>query len=153
MKDLMSILLLNLDGTVFRSFETVQSCSRFFGTKQIPGKALNTDSILRRKYRMVTKDFYLHHRDTVLSWSSKTKGEITKDLEAQKNDMLKKKRTVVYIDNIGNATEYKNYCTLAKKLGLSKERVRQILNYGCKKHNIQFKHPELRGLIAKNIVV
>jgi len=153
MKDLMSILLLNLDGTVFRSFETVQSCSRFFGTKQITTKGLNIDIIIIRKYRMVTKDFYLHHRDTVLSWSSKTKGQVTKEIEEQKNDMLRKKRTVVYIDDAGNATEYKNYCTLAKNLGLSKERVRQILNYGCKKHNIQFKHPELRGLIAKNLVM
>ena len=148
----MSILLLNLDGTIFREFISIQDCSRFINTKQIPGKGLNRDSIIKRKYRMVTKEFYNTHKRTIESWSPKTKGEITKDLEAQKNDMLKKKRTVVYIDNIGNATEYKNYCTLAKNIGLSCERVRQILQDGCKKHNIQFKHPELRGIVAKNLV-
>jgi len=152
MKDLMSILLLNLDGTIYRSFETIQSCSRYLETKQIPSSALNRDSIIKRKYRMVSKEFFLHRRDIISSWSSKTKGERTKDLEAQKNEILKKKRAVVYITESGEVIECKNYCTLARRIGLSEERVRQILNYGCKKYNIQFKHPELRALTAKDIV-
>jgi len=150
---MITVLLLHLDGSVFKQFKNIQECSNFLGSPQVSTRCINKDCIIKRNYRLVTKDFYTDNYDIVSSWSPKTKGETTKLLNEQKSILLRNKKIVVHIDYKGIATEYKNYCTLARVMGLSKERVRQILQYGCKKHNIQFKYPELRGIVAKNLVV
>jgi len=140
----MRVLLLYLDGSIYRAFDTIQDCSRLLGIRQIPTRGLNKDSILKRKYRMVTESFYRTNLDEILSWGSKTKGEISAEFNREKEAINKKKRIVLYTDSKGVTTQYKNYCTLAKVLGLSHERIRQIIHFGGKKYNIRFKHPELR---------
>lgn len=128
-------VILDLKGNVFKRCDSISEASYLIKT-EISRKTINTSAISRRMYRVVTKEFYEDNLETILTWESKTGKE--KALEIVNN--RRKKSILLY-----NGQEYKDNQHLADNLGVTKERIRQILITGkSKKYKICYKHPELK---------
>ena len=61
--------ILDLNGNIIESFNSIADASIFFKLKgRIPAISINSSSIIRHKYRLVTKDFYENELELILSW-------------------------------------------------------------------------------------
>ena len=60
--------LLNLKGDILNKFKSLMEISKYLNTYQISSKLYNTEKILLKQYRVVTKDFYENNLELILSW-------------------------------------------------------------------------------------
>lgn len=129
--------ILDLYGNISSIHESIMETSRYLKT-HIYSPKVNTSQITKRKYRIVTEEFYNNHLELIKSWKSFP----SESLERSKNYKLK--QILIY-----NNKEYSSKKELSLELNISPERIRQILNNGSVKFNIQYKYPELNKLSAK----
>ena len=64
------LLLLNLDGSISNRFESGADITRFLGYLILDYSVINTSSIKKKKYRIVTPEFYESNKEEILSWRS-----------------------------------------------------------------------------------
>jgi len=61
--------VIDLNGNIVSKFNSIAEASVFLKLKYNPNsKSINNSSILRLKYRLVTKDFYENELELILSW-------------------------------------------------------------------------------------
>lgn len=72
------VLLLDLNGSIVDIFKSQMQLSRVTGICVRSGKLLNTSSISKSMYRIVTTDFYLNNFEEIISW--KTYANLAKEL-------------------------------------------------------------------------
>jgi len=131
------VYLLDLDGNIIDKFKSQMEFARSFNTRIKNTATINTGSIFRRKYRVVTIDFYNNNIEEIKSWKSYT-CEITETSRIFKL----KQCTTVEVNNIKK--EFNNREEVSQFLGLTIERVRQIIKSGYhKKYKIYYTYPEL----------
>lgn len=131
------VYILDLNGNIINEFESIMDFCRKFNLSRIDYKTVNTGSIIKQKYRVVSKDFYNNEINTILNW----KNYSNKSKEKSRLNKLKKKLLLI---EENKTIEFKDQKEAGKYLGVSRERVRQILNSGSKKINIKYKYPELQ---------
>lgn len=127
------LLILDLKGNIVKEVDSGIDCARFLGNKRINYSKINTESISRKKYRIVTPYFYINNRKTISSW---------RDF-SNKNE----KRTIEY-----NTPKYKvtisdneffciNYQDIANIIGCSGETIRLQCKEAKENGLSYFKHP------------
>ena len=132
-----SVYLLDLEGNIIKEYESIMEASRNLKTL-IANYRVNTDAIIRSKYRLVSKEFYNNNLEFILTWSKIT-NPVSTQLKIDKEN-FRLKRIIIY-----NNKEYISKEVLAEELPISLERIRQILVSGkSKKYNIKYKYPELQ---------
>ena len=112
-------------------------CCRNLKIARRDSRFINTDSKIKSKYRLVSKDFYNQNINIILNWKNytcqtKEKGRL----------YLLRQQVVVTKDNI--TIEFNTQKEAGDYLGISRERVRQILKSSSKKFEIRYKYPELQ---------
>lgn len=132
-----SIYLLDLKGNIINEFESIMECCRNLKISRRDSRSINTDSKIKSKYRLVSKEFYNKNIDIILNWKNYT-SEIK---EKNRLNILKRKLIVIKDNEI---IEFNNQKEVSNYLNISKERVRQILKSSSKKFKIQYKYPELQ---------
>lgn len=118
------ILLLDLDGNILDNFDSLQDCSRHFKSSQIPSNKINSDSLYLNKYRIVNEEFYNSNLNEILSWKNKEKELLLKEEEFEEFRRLNK---IVYLDVDNKTYRFETLQEAANFIGLSSERVRQML--------------------------
>lgn len=131
-----SVYLLDLNGNIINEFNSIMEASRNLNTLIISNK-VNSSSIIRTKYRLVSKEFYKQNTDIILKWKNynrehKEKGRL----------YLLRQQVIVTKDN--ETIEFNTQKEAGEYLGISRERVRQILKSSSKKFKIRYKYPELQ---------
>lgn len=61
-------VILDLNGRIVEVFNSQSEAARYFEVPQGNLSGINTDAVFLKYYRVVTKDFYDKHLDTVYSW-------------------------------------------------------------------------------------
>ena len=65
------LVLLDLDGNVIDRYKSGQELSRDFGDNRcVPYNTINTSSIFRKTYRIVTLNFFKNNKDIIYSWKN-----------------------------------------------------------------------------------
>ena len=131
------IYLLDLNGNIINEFNSIMDCCRNLKIARRDSRFINTDSKIKSKYRLVSKDFYNQNINIILNWKNytcqtKEKGRL----------YLLRQQVVVTKDNI--TIEFNTQKEAGDYLGISRERVRQILKSSSKKFEIRYKYPELQ---------
>ena len=118
------VYLLNLKNEILYSFASGMDCARFLGKKIIPYNNINTPSIIhskidKKKYRAVTPEYYLKNIELIKQhwkpYSSYTEYKANFSIEYQlyyEGDLI---------------MQVKDLQRLADKVGITKERVRQLI--------------------------
>lgn len=132
-----SVYLLDLNGNIINEFNSIMEASRNLKTL-ITSNKINSSSIIRSKYRLVSKEFYNQNITTILNWKNYTR----KDKEKGRLYLLRQ-QVIVIKDN--KTIEFNTQKEAGEYLGISRERVRQILKSNSKKFEIKYKHPELQN--------
>ena len=117
------VLLLNLDGSIEKEFNSIQDCSRFLNRTQINSDRLNRDSLIDRNYRIVTKDFYNDNLDIILSWKNRILNELIKEEIAEDYRRLHK---IIYLDLDNKTYRFETLDEASNFVDVSSERVRQL---------------------------
>lgn len=129
--------LLDLEGNLINEFESILKLGEAFNTIIGSSASVNTGSIFRRKYRVVTKEFYNNNLEVIKSWL-KYPDPLMRNYKEKRNSFHKNREIIVTCNGID--TEYKTNNEAAAALGITGERVRQLLNKSSKKYNIRFKN-------------
>jgi len=134
--------LLDLKGNIKSEFNSIMDCSRALDIKFSTNRLLNQDSIINKKYRLVTKEFYNGNLKEILSW----KNYSNKYIEDLKNNKLK--RILLITDN-NEELKYNTIQELSEYLNITQERIRQMIvsnkfSKKWKKYNIRYAYPELQ---------
>lgn len=117
-----SLYLLNLKGEILKKFKSGMDLAEYLDYKLLVYKHINTKSITKSKYRIVTPDFYKNSFDIIKSWnpySCKT---------TYKYNFIKYRYIIDMDGNIVYGSKHRN--KIAKYLNLTVERVRQIIKSG-----------------------
>ena len=133
----MYVYLLDLNGNVINEFNSIMDCCRNLKISRRDSRSVNTDSVIKSKYRLVTKEFYNQSIDIILKWRNYTR----EDKERIRLNILRKQILVIENNKI---IEFNNQLEASIYLSITKERVRQILKLGSKKFKIRYKYPELQ---------
>ncbi len=125
--------LLDLDGNIIKEYESILKCYRS-GLLMNPISFKNKGIIHKKKYRVVTVDFYNTNLDTILSWKNYSK--------VPPKPIVKK--PIIYVDFKTEILEFNSARMVANFLGTSYENVRTILNKSVKNNpnNIRYKKEE-----------
>lgn len=115
------LYLLNLDGSIYQEFESGTAISKFLGYKRLDYPTINTEAIKRKKYRVVTPDFYKENLDLIKSWNNfSNKSELRTQLwSLDKYSVIKD----------GVETCFNTKKSLAEYMGMSHQRITQIFKY------------------------
>lgn len=130
------VYLLDLNGNVINEFNSIMEASRSLKTLIISNK-VNSSSIIRSKYRLVNKEFYKQNIDIILKWKNYTR-------EHKERGRLYLLRQQVIVTKDDKIIEFNTQKEAGEYLGISRERVRQILKSSSKKFEIRYKYPELQ---------
>ena len=121
--------LLDLEGNIIRVFESTNDCYKENGHKIGDYRNLNTDAILSKKYRVVTREFYENNYDTVKSWKPFSNfNEIVKEYY---NFMRPLQVEDLYTEEV---LIFDSITEIAVHFGVTNERIRQ-----CKVANRPFR--------------
>jgi len=131
------IYLLDLNGNIINEFNSIMDCCRNLKIARRDSRFINTDSKIKSKYRLVSKEFYKQNIDVILKWKN-----YTREHEEKGRLYLLRQQVVVTKDNI--TIEFNTQKEAGNYLGISRERVRQILKSSSKKFEIRYKYPELQ---------
>jgi len=131
------IYLLDLNGNIINEFNSIMDCCRNLKIARRDSRFINTDSKIKSKYRLVSKEFYKQNIDIILNWKN-----YTREHEEKGRLYLLRQQVVVTKDNI--TIEFNTQKEAGNYLGISRERVRQILKSSSKKFEIRYKYPELQ---------
>ena len=132
-----AVYILDINGNIINEFNSIMDCCRNLKIARRDSRFINTDSKIKSKYRLVSKDFYNQNINIILNWKNytcqtKEKGRL----------YLLRQQVVVTKDNI--TIEFNTQKEAGDYLGISRERVRQILKSSSKKFKIRYKYPELQ---------
>lgn len=130
------VYLLDLNGNVINEFNSIMEASRSLKTLIISNN-VNSSSIIRSKYRLVNKEFYKQNIDIILKWKNYTR-------EHKERGRLYLLRQQVIVTKDDKIIEFNTQKEAGEYLGISRERVRQILKSSSKKFEIRYKYPELQ---------
>ena len=78
--------ILDLNGNIKSEHSSIMDCARYLKRFINTSVSVNSGSILNKKYRVVTKDFYNENQDEILSW----KNYSNQSVEIAKNNKLKR---------------------------------------------------------------
>ena len=131
-----AVYVLDLNGNIINEFNSIMDASRNLKTTLVSNR-INTSALIKTKYRLVSKEFYKQNIDIILKWKNynrehKEKGRL----------YLLRQQVIVTKDN--KNIEFNNQKEAGEYLGISRERVRQILKSSSKKFEIKYKYPELQ---------
>lgn len=131
--DILSIpvYLLDLSGKIINKFESISEASRKINCKI--NKQLNSKSIIKSSYRLVTCDFYYENQNIINSWK---KFSSIRDFEIEN---IKNKR-IILLEKDGEIIEFKDRVELSKYLNITKQAISKALK---NKKYLKFKYPEL----------
>ncbi len=123
------LVLLDLKGNIINEYKSGSELARDLKISLAPYATLNTKSILKTKYRVVSKKFYLNNLQEILTWkqySNETKHKKIVKMNSPKIYKYKliKDNEILYFDYL------KDIGTI---LSISTERVRQLINNTHKK--------------------
>jgi len=137
--DILSIpvYILDLKGNITMSQPSIQAAARHLNTFIDSTHTLNTGAILKKEYRLVSEKYYNNSIDVIKSWPQYS--NIKSRLSLQRRQAFHKNREIIVTCNDID-TEYKTNNEAAVALGITGERVRQLLNKSSKKYSIRFKH-------------
>ena len=131
-----AVYLLDINGNIINEFNSIMEASRNLKTL-ITSNRINSSALIKTKYRLVSKDFYKQNIDIILNWKNYT-------CQTKENSRLKiLKQQIIVIKN-NETIEFNNQKEAGDYLGVSRERVRQILKSSSKKFEIRYKYPELQ---------
>ena len=131
------VYLLDLNGNLINEFNSIMECCRNLKIGRRDSRFVNTDSKIKSKYRLVTKEFYNQNIDIILKWKNYNREH------KEKSRLFKLKQQIIVIKD-DKVIEFNNQTEVSMYLGITKERVRQILKLGSKKFEIKYKYPELQ---------
>jgi hypothetical protein len=129
------VYLLSLKGIIINEFESIQDCRRYIGGSQINTRSINSEAIVRGKYRITTIDFYENNFKDIMEWKKETYLEKQTRLD---NERRNKRIITITVDNVKH--EFSNMAKAGEFIGVSRERVRQILKYGSKWYDLKLKY-------------
>lgn len=112
------LLLLDLDGNIVKQFKSGTSVAKFLDVKILTYKNINTPSIARKKYRIVTPQFYEENVVEIKSWKNYS-CEAKKRTEEFKRHKYK-------VEKEGCVKTFNTHAGVSEYIGISRERVRQI---------------------------
>lgn len=133
--------LCDLNGKVLFEFDNLMDCARHLKKKrQISDKQYNTGTVISKKYRVFTINYYLENKEDILKLKNHTVEHILKS-------KMHKKQNIILCD-LYPEEEFLYTTNLSKKLKKTPQTIGLILNGGIKKnpYNIRYKYPELRNL-------
>lgn len=113
------LYLLDLQGNIVNKFQSGTSLASFLGVRLLVYSQINTPSISKKMYRIVTPDFYKKNINTIKSW--KAFSNFTKE----KSRIFYSNKYELEKDSI--KTRFSNQNSLAEPLKISHQRVSQIL--------------------------
>ena len=99
--------IIDLRGNILKEFNCLIDIAKYFNRKQISTSSINTPSIIKSKYRIVTKEFYENNIDLILSWKNYSK---IKDSYNQyyKYNNINNKWEVIYNNEIIYTSDVEN---------------------------------------------
>lgn len=99
--------IIDLRGNILEEFNCLIDIAKYFNRKQISTTSINTPSIIKSKYRIVTKEFYENNIDLILSWKNYSK---IKDSYNQyyKYNNINNKWEVIYNNEIIYTSDVEN---------------------------------------------
>lgn len=99
--------IIDLRGNILEEFNCLIDIAKYFNRKQISTSSINTPSIIKSKYRIVTKEFYENNIDLILSWKNYSK---IKDSYNQyyKYNNINNKWEVIYNNEIIYTSDVEN---------------------------------------------
>jgi len=124
--------LLDLDGNIVKEFESIVTLANSLNCSISSHKSVNNGSTFKRKYRVVTKKFYEHNLDEILSWKNYTS-------ETKEKARLYNQRQCLSFTLDDKDYDIKGRSNVASILGLSRQRVDQLLQIADNKYNLRFK--------------
>jgi len=123
--------LLDLDGNILSGFDSISECYKNYLNMSNCSSRINSGMIHLKKYRVVTYDFYENNKELIFSWKnfSKVPPKIIKEKVIPK----------IYCDFDNEILEFNSIREAAEKIGITSERVRQILHYNrANKYHIRY---------------
>jgi group I intron endonuclease len=115
-----TLLLLNLKGDIIKKFTSGLQLSKFINSGRLNYKRINTDTIIKKKYRVVTPDYYQTNNREVLRWKIYTSESKEKSrLFYREKYKLTKNDTKIC---------FSFQTDVAQFLGLTPQRIQQIIN-------------------------
>jgi len=117
------IIMLDLKGNIVNEYKSGADIARFLKRKSITYTSINTPTILQKKYRLVTPEFFAKNKQEVLSWRSYSNEAVYKK---QQQILSTYKYSVRDIYNI--TTFCYTIVEVGKAINLTTERARQIIN-------------------------
>ena len=112
--------LLSLSGDILNTYKSGSELARDLNLSIAPYFTFNTKTIVKRKYRIVTPEYYLTHLDTILSWRA-----YSNETEYQKNlKKLQPKSFKYKVDDIDCNTRVE----VAKLINMSSQGANLLLN-------------------------
>lgn len=127
------IYLLDLFGNIVKEFKSGLDTSNYLNQPKLNYRGINTHSITRKKYRLVTPEFYNNHIDIIKSWKTYTCEYIHKK-------ELYHKIKYLTIDIFNIRTEHALTKTIAPILGISNAASSLIIIKMKKKNLTEYIH-------------
>ncbi len=136
------VTLIDLKGNIVQEFRSGCDLARFIGARDISYHHINTGSITRTKYRMVTPEFFENNQEEILSWKP-----YSNKLIYDKEHAVPKKITYYEVmDHEKTVT-----CSYSKEIGaamnITAERARQLIKSMTNKGISVLYHPQTRKTI------
>ena len=118
------LYLLDLKGDIVSDYKSGAALARFLNKSNLIYKSINTKTITKKQYRIVTKDFYKANLKNILDWKT-----YSNESEHKKQMLLLTKHIKKYKIIKNNETHcFETFSEIGVFLKLSTERVRQLLN-------------------------
>ena len=112
------LYLLNLKGGIVKRFPSGTALAEYFGVVRLNYSGINTEAITRKKYRIVTPDFYDRNKDVIKSWKTYSNAS--------------EERTRLYllpkysIEKENEKLEFNTVKDVANVIGITQQRANQI---------------------------
>jgi hypothetical protein len=117
-----AVCLIDLKGNLIKVFPSISECIRYTTNNKrstYNTSTINTETVYKRKYRLVTPEFYVCNKHIINNWKSYT------NESREKSKLYNLKRVKVYNDE--KEYTFKTLKEVGNFLSISRERVRQIL--------------------------
>lgn len=130
--------ILDLNGKIVETFPSSKMAYEYLDVTPYYSSK-NTPSVVKKKYRIVTKEFYDLNIDEIKTWPNYT--DINKEI---KKYYLESK--VIIADINGKTIDFKDINELSAKLNKTTEAIRVVLRGKSKsnKYNIRYKNPKAK---------
>lgn len=126
------LYVIDLEGNIIKRFSSGIDVAKFLNMKNIEYSKINTKSIKRKKYRLVTPEFYNDNIDEIKSWRSYS------NIQKHKKIQFKFKKYVIY--NGKERYQFNTFREISKFLKITHQRVSQIYKLIDNSNNRKFFH-------------